>query len=177
MMSQLFVLVTLLFASQEAIGGSRVRFADARTAALADAGLARSATFRRLVADVQAGDVIVHVGIEPVMHGRQTGRMKLIVNEGPQRYVRIWIRGDLPSTPFIASLAHELQHVSELVANPEVRDAVALEHLYRRIGREYRRSGRQAFETDAALRIATEVRREINDRTLSTARIAMTTAR
>ena len=124
MMSQLFALVTLLLSAQEGIADSRLRFADARTVALVHAGMTRSVTFRGPVAEIQAGDVITYVDVEPVMHGRQTGRMKLVGGVGPQRYVRVSIRGNLPSTSFIAALAHELQHVSELVASPEVRDVV-----------------------------------------------------
>jgi hypothetical protein len=173
----LFVLVMLLFASPETIGDPRLRITDVKTAALIEVGLEASVTLRGLIAEIESGDVIVHVDRERFMPGRQTGRMRFVSRAGTRRYVRVSIRAELPPHRFIAAIAHELQHVSEVIRNPEVRDAASLEHLYRRIGHEYRRRDRPAFETDAALRVAAEVRREINTGTLSRTKNVTTTSR
>ena len=178
MMSQLLVLVTLLFAGQETVDGSRLRAGDARTAAMIRLGLEGSVTFRGMVAEIAAGDVIVHAGSDQSLPGRQTGRMRFIGRAGTRRYVRVSIRAHLPPSGFIAALAHELQHVSEIIAHPEVHDPVSLQHLYRRIGKEYRHSGRMVFETETAKRIAADVLRELNNNSkLSITRNVNTTVR
>jgi NAD(P)-dependent dehydrogenase (short-subunit alcohol dehydrogenase family) len=86
-----------------------------------------------------------------------TGRMKLIGRAGARRYARIAIDAELPRPHFVAALAHELQHVSELIAHRHVEDQAAMADLYRRIGREYRAGGRAAFETEAARRMGVDV--------------------
>lgn len=177
MMSPLFVLVTLLFASQETINDSRLRITDAKTAALIRAGQERSETFRGLIARIESGDVIVHVVSDPSMPGRMTGRMKFVGPAATRRYVRVSIRAGLPANRYIAAIAHELQHVSEVIAHPEVRDTASMEDLYRRIGIEYHRRGKAAFETGAAIQAAADVRREINLGAASGTEHATTTSR
>jgi hypothetical protein len=158
----LLVIAALLFASQQSTDRSRLRTTDARTAALVQLGLERSVTLRGLIAEVEAGDVIIHVARESFLPGHLTGRMKLIGRAGSRRYARIAIDAELPTRGAIASLAHELQHVSELIAHPTVEDEASMEHLFRRIGREYRVAGQMAFETDAARQIGAAVYREMS---------------
>jgi hypothetical protein len=155
------LIAALLFAWQEPADRSHLRATDARTAALIELGLERSVTLRGLVAEVEAGDVIVHVSRQNFLPGHLTGRLRLIGRAGTRRYVRIAIDAELPARPSIAALAHELQHVSELIAHPGVENDLAVETLYRRIGREYRVAGQVAFETEAARHIGSEVHREM----------------
>jgi hypothetical protein len=160
----LFVVAALLFGPAETGQYSRVRTMDQKTAMLIALGQERSVTLRGLIAEIEAGDVIVHVDRDNFMPGRLTGRMRLTGRAGNRRYVRISIDAELQAKHFIAALAHELQHVSELVAHPEVDDESTLESLYQRIGREYRVRGLPAFETDAARRVSIQVHRELSAR-------------
>lgn len=139
----------------------RLRVTDDRTAHYLRVGIARSAIVRDLVARVEGGDVFVYAGTDHQLPGQQTGRMKLLGARDGYRYVRVVIRRSLPGDQFIAALAHELQHVSEVSAHPEVDSLTTLAGLYRRIGDERQVQGRTAFETPAARKVTMDVRREL----------------
>lgn len=164
-MNEFVALFALLFSVQAPLTPvsewSRLRVTDSRTAHYLREGVARSAILRDLVATVEDGDVLVYVGSDSHMPGRQTGRMMLLGVLDNYRYVRVWIRGGLVPDQFIAALAHELQHVTEVVAHPEVQDATTLVGLYRRIGNERQARGRTSFETPAARKVTIDVRREL----------------
>lgn len=80
---------------------------------------------------------------------------------GKFRYVRIDLSTDLSSHMIIATLAHELQHVSEVIDNPLVVDEGSLSALYRRIGRPSQAIATEGWETVAALETGHQVRREL----------------
>ncbi len=159
MIATLLAIVTLFSGDPE--GHVRLRPSDDRTAAMIALGLEKSVTLRGLIAEIEAGDVIIHAGREHFLPGRMTGRMKLIGRAGARRYARIAIDAELPAPHFVAALAHELQHVSELIAHRHVEDQAAMANLYRLIGREYRAHGRTAFETEAARRMGADVLAEM----------------
>jgi hypothetical protein len=161
MIAALIAVMTLMMVNPEDANHSRLRTFDGRTAAMIAFAVERSITLRGLIAEVEAGDVIVHVEREHFLPGRLTGRMKLIGRAGARRYVRIAIDAELQPRQFAAALAHELQHVSELVAHRHIGDEPAMAELYRRIGREYRVNGQTAFETEAARRMAIDVLSEV----------------
>lgn len=69
---------------------------------------------------------------------------------GGFRYVRIAISTDLSADQIIATLAHELQHVVEIIDDPGVVDEPSLSALYRRIGRPSRVVATAGWETAAA---------------------------
>ncbi|MGE0864867.1 MAG: hypothetical protein AB7P34_13290 [Vicinamibacterales bacterium] len=142
-------------------GWSRLRVTDSRTADLLRLGLQQSATLRELVAEIEAGKVMVYASSERGLPGRLTGHMKLLGKGGDLRYVKIAVRRSLPAPHFIAALAHEFQHVTELIDHPDVRDPETLTTLYRRIGDERPVRGRVAWETDAARQVTRDVRREL----------------
>lgn len=140
---------------------SRLRVTDTRTEKLLRLGIEQSDILRGLVDEVEAGEVTVYVGSGHGLPGRQTGRMVLMGEANGHRYVQVLVRRELPSLHFIAALAHELQHVTELIAHPDVRDAATLTSLYRRIGEERTVRGHAAWETDAARKVSRAVRREL----------------
>jgi hypothetical protein len=80
---------------------------------------------------------------------------------GGYRYVRVALHPELNQDLMIAGLAHELQHVLEVIQNPEVTSEPALTALYQRIGRSNRTSGSIGWETEEARSVATRVRREL----------------
>lgn len=167
-MNALFVAAYLLIATQEPLPAatewSRLRITDNRTAGLVRLGVEQSAILRALIAEVEGGDVMVYVDSDPGLPGRQAGRMILLGEAGGRRYVHVAIRRTLLGPQFIAALAHEMQHVREVIAHPDVRDGVTLTRLYRRIGDERKVRGNTAWETDAARRVTHDVRRELLSR-------------
>jgi len=140
---------------------SRLRVTDERTAAFLRQGVQQSAILRGLVDEVEQGAVVVYIGSDNSLPGRQTGRMVLLGETNGHRYVKVSIRRSLPGNHFIAALAHELQHVREIIAHPDVRDATTLVRLYQRIGDERKVRGNVAWETNAARQVTFDVRREL----------------
>jgi hypothetical protein len=53
---------------------------------------------------------------------------------GTQRYLRVQVRGDLPTADLIALIGHELRHALEIADDPTVQDEPSMLTLYQRIG-------------------------------------------
>lgn len=142
-------------------GGPRIRTTDASAALILRLGLERSAILRQIAAEIEAAPVIVYVGIRTDMPIRLAGRLNLAGQGGRYRYIHITLNGNLTAGQIVASLAHELQHVREIIAAPEVQDDESLTRLYRRIGRESRLDGSVGWETERAQAVGSDVRREL----------------
>ena len=143
-------------------GGPRVRTLDARIASLFRSGVERSTLLREIVDKIDAGNIVVYVGLDPTMKKKGlAGRLTFSGSAGNYRYMRALINPDLPSEQIIASIAHELHHVLEVIASPEVRSENDLRDLYRRIGRENRAMTGSGWETEAAQQVGLDVRREL----------------
>jgi hypothetical protein len=129
------MLAGLVLASAVGLGGQTVSVAHVRTTeprvlTLVEQGIARSATFRRLVDALNASDVIVY--IEPKLHRPALGGYlsHRMVASGGTRYLKIAVelRGD--EARVIALVAHELQHAVEVAQSPAVRDSISLSRLF-----------------------------------------------
>lgn len=139
----------------------RIRPQDARAASLLAAGAARSAAFRGLVERIEANRVIVYAGITPLLKSSLAGRLMWMARTAHLRYVRIEISASLSPNQIIATLAHELQHVVEVIDEPAVVDEPSLVELYRRIGLPSRATASAGWETLAAQEAGHRVRREL----------------
>lgn len=142
-------------------GGPRVRPQDDRTAKFLEQGLQRSMTMRSLVERIEASDVIVYVGIDPLMKAHLAGSLRFMTSSGTFRYLRAAISRDQSVDSMIATLAHEFQHVLEVVGEPAVVDDPSLVALYRRIGVSSHARPRPDWETVAAQATGAQVRREL----------------
>lgn len=120
-------------------------------------GVRRSATFRRLVEDIEQSDVVVYLETaayltEPVhAHTRLAGATPVM------RYLRVVIRIPAGTDNAISLIGHELQHASEIAHAAEVRDQDTLAALYRRIGDE----NDAGWETHAARNAGDVIRDEL----------------
>ena len=164
----LFVAASSTFAS-EGGNGPRIRPQDDRITAMLAAGVARSASFRALVDRIEASDVYVYVGMSPLLKSTLAGRLSWMTKAGGYRYLRAAISTGLSSDRIISSLAHEFQHVVEVIEDSNVVDEKTLETLYKRIGEPSRASVTVAWETVAAQEVASRVRRELNARPVTLA--------
>lgn len=142
-------------------GGPRIRLLDARVTTVMAIGVQRSRLLRALVERVEAADVIVYVGMAPRVDQGLAGSLVFIGDGGEFRYLRAMLNPELSTDHLIASLAHELHHVVEVIDHPSVRSETALAGLYRRIGRQNRIAGRLGWETEAARQVTDDVRREL----------------
>lgn len=132
------------------VDSRRLRVADARTAHFLQVGMERSPLLRELVATIEAGDVVVYMDGTCDVPGRFAGRMRWMSAGGAHRYVRVSIRADLAAHDYVATIAHELQHVIEVIEHPDVQDVDSLKALYTRIGERSDAGGRVVWDTAAA---------------------------
>ena len=145
----------------ERIGGPRLRPQDSRSVQVLKEGAARSATFRGLVNRIEASNLIVYIAVNPIMKSTLSGALTWMTRAGDFRYVRASISTDLTLDQMIASAAHELQHAVEVIEDESVTDERSLVALYKRIGQPSRAAGPSGWETLAAQRTGTQVRREL----------------
>jgi hypothetical protein len=141
-------------------GVPRVRAESRRVAAWIERGRADSATFRALLDRLERGDVIVYLAIDPGMRGGLAACVTWMAATPSARFVRASLRPDLPAREAVAMIAHELQHVLEVVEHPDVRSDGALAALYARIGHSTTAVGNR-WDTVAALRTGDRVRLEL----------------
>jgi hypothetical protein len=128
------------------------------SAALAD-GWRRSPTFAALIAAIDRSDVIVYVESVHTLPATIAGRMMLTTHSNGFRYLRIQVSKRLALDELISIIGHELQHAVEVAEHPHVRSDTAVIDLYRRLGAGS--STRLKFDTEAAVRIGAQVRKEL----------------
>jgi len=142
-------------------GGPRLRPTDQRAANSLRSGLERSGRVRALAHQVETSDVFVYVGVDARMEDGLAGRLTFVGHGHEYRYLRVALSPRLGNDVMIAALAHELQHVVEVIEHPEVTSDQQLKLLYERIGVTSRVGSIQGWETRAAQEITYEVRREL----------------
>jgi hypothetical protein len=138
----------------------RVRAVAPDVQALIARGLAKSATFARLMVDIDNTDVIAYVEFNDRLPMGTAGRLVWAVSpsQGP-RYLRIQVSPDGTPNQQVAVLAHELQHALEVAHAPDVRDVPSFARLYDRIGTSNTRG--RCYDTDAAQLVGRRVLLEI----------------
>jgi bacterioferritin-associated ferredoxin len=161
------MLAGLVLASAVGLGGQTVSVAHVRTTeprvlALVEQGIARSATFRRLIDALNASDVIVY--IEPKLHRPALGGYlsHRMVARGGTRYLKIAVEVRGGEERVIALVAHELQHAVEVAQSPAVRDSVSMSHLFEQASIGDSCGG--CFETAAAIEMQERVLAELKDK-------------
>jgi hypothetical protein len=135
----------------------RVRGVESGVTTLIRAGEAQSATFKRLLNDIEATDGLVYVE-----RGRCGGGVRSCLYfpesaNGPTRVLRIYIDDRKPDRDVIPSIGHELQHALEVLREPAVRSPAEMHLFYHRLAR---RVG-NLFETEAAIAAGNAVRAEL----------------
>jgi hypothetical protein len=139
---------------------ARLRPQGARVARWIADGMARSATFRALVARIEAGDVIVYLEAQPALGQGLSACLTWMAATPQGRFVRASVRPDLSARDTLAMIAHELQHVVEVIEHPDVQSERGLADLYVRIGHATGWVGGR-WDTVAALRTGDRVRIEL----------------
>jgi hypothetical protein len=143
-------------------GQPHIRTTDPWLQTLLAEGVARSATFRALVARIDDSDVIVYVRSESCGLPNVAGCLTLLSGGYGVRYLMI----RLSPLPFrvqeLAVLAHELQHAVEIADLPSIVDEASLLRAYVEIGYAHDSGTRVAADTQAAIDVGAQVQREIN---------------
>ena len=162
--------VTSAAIASERSGGPRLRPQDPRVSLALQEGMARSETLRALVNRIDASNVIVYVAVSPTMRASLSGALTWMTRAGEFRYLRASISVEQTFDQMIASVAHELQHAVEVIEDESVVDEKSLTALYKRIGQPSRAAGPLGWETMAAQRAGSQVRRELAVPTTTIAR-------
>ena len=138
-----------------------VRASEPRIIALIDAGLARSATFRRLVDALDRSDVILY--IEPKLIRQSLGAYLAhnVTVGGGFRYLHVAIDTHGADGRILPLLAHELQHAVEVAADPSVRDSKSADRLFERLAIQFGCGGTTCAETQAAKDVEAAVGAEL----------------
>jgi hypothetical protein len=160
-MCSLLLMASPAAAAMPRDGGPRIRTQDSRLADLLHSGLQRSTTMRALAERIEAGDVIVYIGFNPVMRAGLAGTLTWMTRAGDFRYLRAAISPELTPDQMVATVAHELQHAAEVIDDPTVINQRSLTELYKRIGHPSRSVISSAYETVAAQEVGLQVRREL----------------
>ena len=141
----------------------RLRSDDPVVTALIRDATDRSMTFRRLVDAIQASDGIVYIVRGRCSRYVRTCLAFSITVAGPNRLLHVIVDERKTGIEAIVSIAHELQHVREVLDHPDVRTAGEMHGLFERIGTWRRFS----FETRAAVEVTDAVRAELPSRSRS----------
>lgn len=136
----------------------RVRSMSNNMADLVQRTAARSPTVAAMLKTIEASDVILQVDfrLDPALPRAVTTFMGV---SGEVRYVRTVINPTLPARERMELLGHELQHVIEIVSNPEIRDQQSMRSVFMAIGWTDGPNG--PFETAAAIEVQRQVRSEL----------------
>lgn len=154
------VAATLALPAPAGAASPRLRPQGQRVARWLADGMARSVTFRALVERIEGGDVIVYLETQPALRQGVSACLTWMGATPAARFVRASVRPDLSARDTLAMIAHELQHVVEVLDHPEVQSERGLADLYARIGHSTTPvSGR--WDTVAALRTGDRVRIEL----------------
>ena len=125
--------------------------------AIVDDARRRSPLIDRLLAEIDASDLIVFIEFQDEPTSRP-GRTRLISANDAARFVAVTVNLALPHDRRAEILAHELQHVVEIAHAPDVRDDAGMRRLFGGIGWC---GGASSFETAAAIQVENTVRREL----------------
>jgi len=127
--------LSIVLASAGPVAGSqpplRLRSDNQRIQEVIRFALARSASFRDLIATLDLSDRIVYIEEGPCLERDHRACLYLMPNG---RDVVIHINPRQPVRGAATTLAHELYHVAEIERASDVVDAATLRALYERIG-------------------------------------------
>jgi hypothetical protein len=142
---------------KEPEGSPRVRSSIPRIAALLSEASMRSTTFRGLVSSIERTDGIVYVESGQCKHGVRACLSLVITAGGGYRILRVLVDVAADVFELMATIAHELRHALEILAEPAVRTT---EQAYMFYAREAATS-RDVFETRAAIQAGLAVEQEL----------------
>lgn len=158
------MLALVLVSSQAAAADfNHVRSAKAEVRELLTAGYERSPTFQTLVDEIESLPGIVYID-ETIALSRGLNGALLLTAAGSRELpiLRVHVRTGLGGSYRIANLAHELQHVVEVLRAGATTSA-AMSRLFASLGDPDRRHGPH-FETAAAREITEQVIKELGRR-------------
>ena len=151
---------------------ARVRPMQPLVEKLLATGMGRSESFRRLIREIEASDVIVYIEARRDLRSGVGASMRFLATSASDRFVKIHLDANHNPHVLVALLGHELQHVVEVAQNRSIRSADDLRVFYREKGV---RTGPDSFDSEAARQMGYVVREELLGRPMSDLRMAVAT--
>src|SRR5262245_39755290 len=140
----------------------RLKPADPEMRRLIVDGYGRSETFRSVADEIQQSNAVVIIQFGQCGNGRFRSCVTNVDGDGRQRNVRVKINTRTTDDRLIATIAHELSHVVEILRESGAVNADSVLSLYRRIGNGKCRDGlSEACETNGALAAEARVLDEV----------------
>jgi hypothetical protein len=140
----------------------RVRSSDSLAiATLLQDAMSRSATFRQLVAIINATNGIVYISPGKCRPGFEACLLISVIMAGPNRVLTVHVDPSADSETVISSIGHELQHASEALSEAGVISGPLLYAFFERLIGGPTARGELVFETENAVRAAQLIRREL----------------
>ena len=140
----------------------RLKPADTEMRRLIGEGYRRSASFRDLVDAIHRTNAIVTVQFGMCASGRFRSCVTHVAGDERVRSIRIKVNTRTTDNRLIATIAHELWHALEILAEPSATDPERVLALYRRIGTGACRNGlSDRCETEAARELEAQVEGEL----------------
>ena len=136
---------------------SHVRASNPGIAAAIDHATERSATFRRLLATIDASDSYVYVSEGECGHGVRACFVS-VTSSGSNRFMFVRIDSRKTDSTLMESIGHELRHTIEVIGEPSIRNDEAKYLFYERTA-THGLTG--THETRAAVEAGTTVRSEV----------------
>jgi len=138
-----------------------LRSLDPLSRTAVEVGMVRSPTFSALVQTINQSEFVVYVESSRKLRNGMEGC--LVHGGAGLRYLRVVVKTGLSVDERIEVVAHELQHVREVIEARILNDPTAMQALFSRIGTNKHRQGerQQEYETNAARNIAVKVAREL----------------
>lgn len=166
----------VVFAASGARGEevSRVRTESTYVRAVLAEATQYSPTVAALIHIIGRSNVIAHVECGYFKSVRLEGRTIFVLATSDVRYVRVQVDCLLPHQELIAIVGHELQHVAEIAATPDVVDEPTFARLLGKIGFRTSAGSIEQYETEAAILARDRVSQEINHRRSSRVVAALT---
>jgi hypothetical protein len=137
---------------------THVRSSNAFIVTLIEVAGERSSTFRDLIATVNQSSGIVYVESGPCNRGARACIVSL-TTDGGHRFLLIHVNTQHADWDVMGSIAHELRHTIEVLANPSVTTTGSLRYFYQHA--EVTGGTLTPFETEAAVTAGNAVRAEV----------------
>ena len=149
--------------AQDPVRFSHVRSEEASVRALVAEGYRRSPTFRKLVEGIESRPCVVYIVTTPSLPQGMTGALLHQAAGAPDMPVlRVLLRSNLGHEEAIATLGHELQHVTEAVGTIPPPAGLDLTAVFDRLDPMTARStGVRKYETEAAMTVTGRIRDEL----------------
>ena len=157
-----FVWALVVFSSPSpAAAFDHVRSEQAVIRAWIVEGYSQSATFKKLVDEVEGLPGIVYLDATvAVPRGLDGALLHRVAGSRSLPILRVQLRWNLSPAEGIATLAHELQHVAEVLRAGQTGDSSAMTALFASLD-EAHSNGASRFETQEARQVAARVLSEL----------------